>query len=128
VQDQELPAAMANLGLSELRLETGEKVKVSTWYSASIPLENRDAAFDWLHANGHGDIVKHNVSVDFKKGEEESAAAAVKQLEDIGLTAKDETKVAPQTLKAFVREELEAGRELPETFKVLVGQRAVIKK
>lgn len=128
VQEEALPSAMAKLGLSELRLDTGEKVRVSTYYSASIPKEHQAMIFNWLYDHGHGDIIKHAVSVDFKKGEEEAAQAAVDSLSDIGLAPKDEIKVAPMTLKAFVKEEIEAGRELPPELNVYIGQKAVVKK
>lgn len=127
VQEEALPAAMAKLGLSEIKLDTGEKVSVSTYYSASIAAENKAVVFEWLHEHGHGDIIKHAVSVDFKKGEAEAARAAVDSLANIGLAPKDEIKVAPMTLKAFVKEELEAGRELPPELNVYVGQRATVK-
>ena len=128
LQDEALPSAMAEIGLSELRLQNGAKISVSTYYSASIPKENQEVVFNWLYDNGHGDIIKHNVSVDFKKGEEEAAQEAVSSLQNIGLIPRDEIKVAPMTLKAFVREELEAGRELPEELNVFVTQRATIKR
>jgi hypothetical protein len=128
IQEELLPQAMSSLGLSQLKLETGEKLTVSHYYQASIPPEHRESAFDWLHDNGHGDIIKHNVSVDFKKGEGEQAQLALEKLNDIGLSPKDEIKVAPMTLKAFVREEIEAGRELPPEFNVYVGQKATIKR
>ena len=128
IQEELLPEAMTSLGLSQLSLESGEKLSISNYYQASIKPENREAAFDWLHDNGHGDIIKHNVSVDFKKGEGEQAREAVNKLNEIGLAPKDEIKVAPMTLKAFVREEVEAGRELPPEFNVYVGQKATIKR
>ena len=128
VQEELLPQAMTALGLTNLTLNTGEKLSVTNYYQASISPENRESAFNWLHDNGHGDIIKHSVSVDFKKGEGEQAQEAVSKLNEIGLAPKDEIKVAPMTLKAFVREEVEAGRELPPEFNVYIGQKATIKK
>lgn len=128
VQEELLPQAMSSLGLSQLKLSTGERVTVTNFYGASINPEDREAMFNWLHDHGHGDIIKHNVSVDFKKGEGEYADEAMMKLKSIGLAPRDDIKIAPMTLKAFVREEVEAGRELPEEFNVYVGQRAAIKR
>ena len=46
---------------------------------------------------------------------------------DEGFAPQDQTKVAPQTLKAFARVEVEAGRQLPDFFKLYIGQKATIK-
>lgn len=127
IQEDLLPQAMMAIGLSELKLDTGEKLTVSNYYQASVKLEDRESAFNWLHDSGNGDIIKHNVSVDFKKGEGDNAREAYERLCDLGLSPKDEIKIAPMTLKAFVREEIEAGRELPKEFNVYVGQKATIK-
>lgn len=128
IQEELLPQAMTAMGLSQLKLDTGEKLTVSNYYQASIKVDDREAAFNWLHDTGNGDIIKHNVSVDFKKGEGEDARRACEKLGELGLVPKDEIKVAPMTLKAFVREEIEAGRELPQEFNVYVGQKATIKR
>lgn len=127
VQEGQLPAALEQAGLSEIKLDTGEKVKVSTFYNCSIDAAKKDAAFDWLHENGHGDIIKHSVSLDFKKGEADMAEQAVAALVKEGFSPQDQTKVAPQTLKAFARVEVEAGRQLPDFFKLYMGQKATIK-
>jgi hypothetical protein len=128
IQEELLPQAMTAMGLSQLKLESGEKLTVSNYYQASVKVEDREAAFNWLHDTGNGDIIKHNVSVDFKKGEGEDARQACEKLSELGLVPKDEIKIAPMTLKAFVREEIEAGRELPKEFNVYVGQKATIKR
>ena len=127
VQEGQLPAALDQAGLSEIKLASGEKVKVASFYNCSIDAAKKDAAFEWLHDNGHGDIVKHTVSLDFKKGEESLARTAISALIDEGFAPKDQTKVAPQTLKAFARVEVEAGRQLPDFFKLYMGQKATIK-
>jgi hypothetical protein len=127
VQEGQLPAALEQAGLSEIKLSTGEKVKVATFYNCSIDAAKKDAAFDWLHDQGHGDIIKHTVSLDFKKGEAQLARTAISALMDEGFAPQDQTKVAPQTLKAFARVEVEAGRQLPDFFKLYIGQKATIK-
>ena len=127
VQEGQLPAAMEQAGLSELRLESGEKIVVSNFYGCSIDAARKEQAFDWLHDNGHGDIVKHTVSLDFKKGEADQAGAAVDALRKEGFDPAEMVKDAPQTLKAFARVEVEAGRQLPDCFKLYIGQKANIK-
>ena len=128
VQEEDLPAALSETGLSSITLSTGEKLTVEPYYGASIAQENKDEAFQWLRDNGSGDIIKHTVSIDFKKGEGPESERAVGLLRSAGFEAKDEEKIAPPTLKAFARVEVEEGRSLPPCFNVYVGQRAKIKK
>ena len=128
VQEEALPAAMEKTGLSEIKLATGEKLSIDRYYGASIPAENKEQAFEWLRDTGNGDIIKHTVGVDFKKGEGESAERAYELLRSAGFEAKDEEKIAPPTLKAFVRVEVEEGRTFPPHFNVFIGQRAKIKR
>lgn len=128
VQEEDLPAALSETGLSSITLATGEKLTIEPYYGASIPPENRDEAFQWLRKNGYGDIIKHTVAVDFKKGEGEDSERAFQLLRSAGFEAKDEEKIAPPTLKAFARVEVEEGRSLPPCFNVYVGQRAKIKR
>ena len=127
VQEGKLPAALDQAGLSEIKLDTGEKVSINTFYNCSIDASKKPEAFDWLHDNGHGDIVKHTISLDFKKGESDQATTAVSALVEAGFDPVDQTKVAPQTLKAFARVEVEAGRQLPDFFKLYIGQKATVK-
>ena len=103
------------------------KEKLRVVQEGQLPAAKKDAAFDWLNDQGHGDIIKHTVSLDFKKGEAQLARTAISALMDEGFAPQDQTKVAPQTLKAFARVEVEAGRQLPDFFKLYIGQKATIK-
>ena len=47
-----LPSLFSEVGLSELKLSDGRKIKVSEYYRAAIKVENRDAAYTWLRNNG----------------------------------------------------------------------------
>lgn len=122
-----LPAALAEKGLSEIKLDDGTKITVSTYYSASISKERATNAFAWLRSNGHDDLIKHEVSVSFGKGEEKNALRVISAIEEMGFFPSDKETVHPQTLKAWVREQIEAGRDIPsELFGVQTGQIAKI--
>ena len=64
---------MAELNLSKIDLEDGSSISVSKYYSASIPREKQEEAFNWLVDNEHGDLIKNQVSVSFVRGEETKA-------------------------------------------------------
>ena len=124
-----IPTMMAEMGLAHLKLSDGSTVDVKPNYSASITLANRDAAFQWLRENGLGDIIKNEISVSFGRNEDNKAADYAALAEERGYQPTQKLKVEPMTLKALVRERLEAGKSMPtEIFNVFVGNKTTIKR
>lgn len=130
LSEVEIPNMLSELGLSEITLADGNKISTATYYSARISEEKREEAFTWLNDNGFADIIKNTVSVSFGRDEDDSARKLVDSLEDNGYTTAQKQWVEPMTLKAFVREQVEKGSDLPlETFNVYIGQKTrIIKK
>lgn len=130
LSEVDIPNMLSELGLSEITLADGNKISTATYYSARISEEKREEAFTWLSNNGFADIIKNTVSVSFGRDEDDSARKLVDSLEDNGYTTAQKQWVEPMTLKAFVREQVEKGSDLPlETFNVYIGQKTrIIKK
>ena len=129
ISEQKLPDAMRECNLSEIKLANGTKISVQQFYSARIGKEQQEIAFDWLKKNGHEDIIKNVVSVQFGRGEDEKADDLLNSLQSRGLSPATKRWVEPMTLKAFVREQIQKGVDLPfETFSVYVGQKSKISK
>ena len=127
LSENTIPDAMMAIGLSELKLSTGEAVKINKFYSASIPAAFAGQALDWLRKTGNDDIIKNNVICQFGKGEDDMATITMKLLRDKGLHPDQKTFVHPMTLKSFVKERIEGGQELPqEWFGVFVGNKTKI--
>jgi two-component sensor histidine kinase len=124
-----IPTMMAEMGLSHLKLMDGSSVDVKPNYSANITIANREAAFNWLRNNGLGDIIKNEISVSFGRNEDNKAADYAALATERGYQPTQKLKVEPMTLKALVRERIEAGKEMPtELFNVFVGNKTTIKK
>ena len=124
-----IPTMMSEMGLSHLKLMDGSSVDVKPNYSASISIANREAAFGWLRNNGLGDIIKNEISVSFGRNEDNKAADYAALAEGQGYQPQQKLKVEPMTLKALVRERIEAGKEMPtEIFNVFVGNKTTIKR
>ena len=124
-----IPTMMSEMGLSHLKLMDGSSVDVKPNYSASISIANREAAFGWLRNNGLGDIIKNEISVSFGRNEDNKAADYAALAEERGYQPTQKLKVEPMTLKALVRERIEAGKEMPtEIFNVFVGNKTTIKR
>ena len=129
VSGEVIPTMMSEMGLSHLKLMDGSSVDVKPHYSATITVANKEAAFKWLRENGLGDIIKNEISVSFVRNEDNKAADYAKLAQGRGFQPTQKMKVEPMTLKALVRERIEAGKEMPtEIFKVFVGNKTTIKR
>jgi hypothetical protein len=124
-----IPTMMAEMGLAELKLQDGSHLKVSTSYKATITEANREAAFNWLRNNGLGDIIKNEILVSFGRNEDNKAADYAALAQERGYQPTQKLKVEPMTLKALVRERIEAGKDMPtEIFGVFTENKTTIKR
>ena len=129
ISGEVIPTMMAEMGLSHLKLMDGSSVDVKPHYSATITKANQEAAFNWLRNNGLGDIIKNEISVSFGRNEDNKAADYAALAAERGFQPTQKLKVEPMTLKALVRERLEAGKSMPtEIFNVFVGNKTTIKR
>jgi Asp-tRNA(Asn)/Glu-tRNA(Gln) amidotransferase C subunit len=130
VQEVDLPNAMQQAGVSEIKLPSGEKITIKDDVYASIPKDERyDQAMSWLRDHGFGDIIKNEVKVAFGKGEEDEAVALMEELDANGWkNYTSAVTVHASTLKALIREQLAKGADFPlELFGAMPVSKAVIK-
>ena len=129
ISGEVIPTMMSEMGLAELKLHDGSHLKVSTSYRATITEANKEAAFNWLRENGLGDIIKNEILVSFGRNEDNKAADYADLAKSHGFQPTQKLKVEPMTLKALVRERIEAGKEMPtELFNVFIGNKTTIKR
>ena len=122
ISNIEVPQMMEEMHITKLKLKDGESVEIKKIYGASIPPENQEQAFTWLRNNGLGDIIKNDITVTFGRGEDNKAATYAVLARGQGYEPVQKIGVHPQTLKAVVRERLEAGQEMPsDLFKTYAG-------
>lgn len=115
----QIPSLMRDLGLDEVKLASGLKVEIKEDVQAGIPEARRAEAHKWLEDNNHGGMIKRDITVSFNKDQQEMAAKLMTELSAIYGAVTQKQAVHPSTLKAFVKEELEAGRPIPmDTFGV----------
>ena len=129
ISGEVIPTMMSEMGLSELKLQDGSHLKVSTSYRATITEANKETAFNWLRNNGLGDIIKNEISVSFGRNEDNKAANYAELAKGQGFQPTQKMKVEPMTLKALVRERIEAGKDMPtEIFGVFSENKTTIKR
>ena len=129
ISGEVIPTMMSEMGLAELKLHDGSHLKVSTSYKAHISEANKEQAFNWLRDNGLGDIIKNEISVSFGRNEDNKAADYAELARGQGFQPTQKMKVEPMTLKALVRERIEAGKEMPtEIFGIFSENKTTIKR
>jgi len=107
---EDLPNLMAEVGLSEVALRDGTRVRIREEVDARITDTNREAALAWLTGHGFSGLIKSQVILRTPHEEISALVDTVRQYAD-DLDVKE--VVHPQTLKAFVREQLAAGASVP---------------
>tara|TARA_R100001082_G_scaffold37593_1_gene19797 strand:- start:5786 stop:6379 length:594 start_codon:yes stop_codon:yes gene_type:complete len=134
VATEKLPALLMELGLTEMKMDDGSQLTMQQVVKGSIKVGDRPAAHDWLRENGHGDLVKHIVSVSFGAGEDEVAEATKALLSSHlaentdGLQVEDKETVHNQTLNAWLKKQVESGEEeIPAFFNLFITQEAKLK-
>lgn len=131
VVEQDLPEAMDEVNMTEFKLEDGTSIKIKPFYSASIPEDRKEEAFGWLKENDFDGMIKAEIKVSFGKGEFEIAQSFlnfIRGFNEIVIQPDYKETVHWQTLRAFVKEQIEGGKALPlDMFGVFVGRKSEMK-
>ena len=134
--DEDLPTMMTEANTIKFVMEDGSEVSIKPQYGASIRVDNRPTAYQWLRDNGFGYLIKNQIIVSFGVDEDEIATEFMNFIEGHlkvkyqkeNLVSQVE-KIEPMSLRNWVKERNENGEEFPmELFGAFIGQRAVIKK
>jgi len=132
LQEKQIPELMEAMGQESCKTSDGLKVSVRHKIRASIAKDpdKKSAALGWLATNGHGSIIKTEVSAKFDRGQEEAAVKAIEALRAAGVLGAEMTRdVANNTLCAFIAEALEKGINVPmELFSAFKYRVADIKR
>jgi hypothetical protein len=114
IQNELLPEAMLNAGVTEFADENGFKVSVKTDVKAGITSANQEWCFNWLRKSGNGDIIRNEFKISYGVGEEDRAKELVDELKNQGQDFNQKQYVHPRTLPAFCRAELEDNQHSEE--------------
>ena len=93
-------------------MNDGSRIAAEPFYSARIRKDKADADNSWIRENGHGELIKNVVSVQFGRGEDDRAKEVIDVLKKEGLLPEQKENVHPSSLKAFVREQVESGNQV----------------
>jgi hypothetical protein len=114
LSEQTIPNLMHKIGLELLKLKDGSSVEVKPKYKARIPESRSEEAFAWLRENGHGDLIKNQISMEFGMKQDNEAKSIVDELKNKGLPVQQKQFVHPSSLRGFVREQIQDhGKDVP---------------
>lgn len=108
-----IPELMDKLGFQEFVTNSGFRIKITENVYVSVSREKRSAVIKWLDDNGHGGMVKRNVTIAFNRDQEDRAKKLLTDLSKDYPGVKEESKVEPSTLRSWVTKRLESGLDVP---------------
>lgn len=119
LSEKRLLDLLNSVGLKEVQTQAGSRILIRTDYFASIPKARANEAHAWLRARNMGSIIKEALTV---------SPAMKEALVESRIPFSVEQNIHASTLKALVREQIEAGNEFPrELFGVHVVDKVVVK-
>lgn len=131
ILESDLPDIMGQVGIDHVGVPArgnnpGFDVNVVNDRSANIAAgwepERKREAYDWLEANGHGDLIKSSLRIDFPREKVEEARAAAELIENkFGVDVEVSESIHPQTMSAWFREA--CAKHLPLPPLDLIGAR-----
>jgi len=113
--------------MKTMKLADGSAIEIKEIYSATIPVNKKEGAYNWLRENDLGDLIKNEITVSFGRGEDNKASDYADLAKERGFEPTQKLKVEPMTLKALFRERSENKQELPsEHFNLFKGNKTKI--
>ena len=113
LREETIPSAMQEEGLTSFKLSSGQEITIRQEVYASIPAQHVTEAFAWLNDHGFGGLIKTTVTTEYGKGDSEAAVQLANDLTSKGLQTSFNEKVHPSTLKSFLKEQINAGTNIP---------------
>ena len=135
-----IPEKMKELGLKEFVTHDGDKVSINSFYTAYIPTlkacakdpelaTRRENAMRWLEDNGHGTLIKNEVSVKFDKSDHAKSKELYDELLKKGLVVSMNESVNPRSLQSTINDLKSNDVQVDdELFKVFYKNETKIKK
>jgi hypothetical protein len=104
LSEREIPELMADVGMETFVTKEGLKISVREKIHASIPKTRIEEAVAWLERNGHGGMIKSEVTAAFGREDRDLAQELLERIRGEGMTAKETATVHPQTLMKLLND------------------------
>lgn len=109
VRQQQIPDLMQEFGLSTVSTSDGVKIKIEK--GVSVTTKSTEKLHKYMRDNGAGDLIKNQVMVTVAN--EEERKEVIGKLDETMCEYKNKEGVHSATLKKYVKDLLEEGKQLP---------------
>lgn len=120
IAEEVLPEKILELGTDIYRdPTTGLEIRIEQAVFANISEANKPYAFAWMDANGHGGMIKREITVAFNRDQEIAARTLQDKLIEEGYpSVQEKGTVHWKTLSSWAKGQLEDGVELPDSISI----------
>ena len=126
----ELPDLMKDAKITSITIGN-IPIEMESLIQASLPKENREkrrAILDWMLKNGHGGIIRREITVPLPMGDDAARMKILDALEGVADIVNVDETVNPQSYLAMCRKLVKGDKPVPlEQLNIFVAQRAKIK-
>jgi hypothetical protein len=126
IRDKKLVDLFDDAGIDKLGIPASGnlpplEIEINDWVHANIPEENMERAAEWMIRTGNEDLIKTEFKIAFGLGEKKDAIKFEKLLIKAGEAYDKKQGVPWNTLTAFIKGELKAGRPLTKKVMGMLG-------
>lgn len=127
LDEEQIPKFLQEMGVDAIKTPFGT-IGYDMKYRGHISKANQAQAHEWLRKEGHGDIIKTEVSASFGMGEADKAQKALASLRSNGVNPNFKEGVHHSTLSSWIKNMTEKGLDIPdELFGVYIANTTTIK-
>ena len=127
LDEEQIPKFLQEMGVDAIKTPFGT-IGYNLKYRGYISKANQPLAHDWLRKEGHGDIIKTEVSASFGMGEADKAQNMLATLRNNGMNPNFKEGVHHSTLSSWIKDMTEKGKDIPdELFGVYIANTTTIK-
>ena len=127
LDEEQIPKFLQEMGVDAIKTPFGT-IGYNLKYRGYISKANQSLAHDWLRKEGHGDIIKTEVSASFGMGEADKAQNMLATLRNNGMNPNFKEGVHHSTLSSWIKDMTEKGKDIPDDlFGVYIANVTTIK-
>ena len=127
ISEEQIPKFLQEMGVDAIKTPFGT-ISYNLKYRGYISKANQALAHEWLRKQGHGDIIKTEVSASFGMGESDKAQRMLANLRNNGMNPNFKEGVHHSTLSAWIKDMTESGKDIPdELFGEYIANETTIK-
>jgi 5'-3' exonuclease len=111
ISEEQIPKFLQEMGIDAIKTPFGT-IGYNLKYRGYITKTNQSKAFEWLRKEGHGDIIKTEVSASFGMGDTDKAQDLLATMRKGGINPNFKEGVHHGTLSSWIKDMTEKGKDI----------------